>query len=464
MAIGFGGWVRVGLAGAAALLAITGCGEAFTATGGGTTTSTSAGGGGASTTGGGGSTSTGGTTGGTGGSGGTTVMPECMPGETQPCFTVDPEKRNVGICKDGTRACVEGHWGATCDNEVQPATEMCGDDQDFDCDGSNDNGCPCTGDATMACYSGPPDTEGVGTCKHGTQTCMSGVWSECAGDVVPQDENCSNVGADNNCNGQPNDIQGLGVSCDTGKKGICQPGSKKCVGGQLGCVQNLDATTETCDGLDNDCNGVPDDVQGQCMVQLPNNMMCPGAIRCTANGAQCGPITYFGDTFSDSNNNWNLQGEWQIGATFAGANPDQGNPDPSEDHTASNADNKVAGIVIGGNINTEPHGPDYLTTKPFDTNKAGPVFLTYWRWLNSSGLPNMVETVEVATNGSNWTPLANVVAMPVQDSEWVFVSQDVSLYKSATFQVRFGVKVLNQVPEVSSWNIDDVAIISCPPN
>ena len=99
MAIGFGGWVRVGLAGAPALLAITGCGEAFTATGGGTTTSTSAGGGGASTTGGGGSTSTGGTTGGTGGSGGTTVMPDCMPGATQPCFTVYAEKRKQGICK-----------------------------------------------------------------------------------------------------------------------------------------------------------------------------------------------------------------------------------------------------------------------------------------------------------------------------------------------------------------------------
>ena len=59
------------------------------------------------------------------------------------------------------------------------------------------------------CYTGEPDTLGVGVCNPGTAQCNLGVWGSevegvfvpglCAGEVVPSDEICD--GADNDCDG-----------------------------------------------------------------------------------------------------------------------------------------------------------------------------------------------------------------------------------------------------------------------
>jgi uncharacterized protein (AIM24 family) len=52
------------------------------------------------------------------------------------------------------------------------------------------------------CYDGPPGTEGVGICKAGAQTCAADgmAWGACAGEVVPQTENCATP-LDENCDG-----------------------------------------------------------------------------------------------------------------------------------------------------------------------------------------------------------------------------------------------------------------------
>jgi hypothetical protein len=54
--------------------------------------------------------------------------------------------------------------------------------------------------ATMACYSGPANTAGVGKCVAGTATCQNGVFGACIGEVVPKTEACGIVG-DENCDG-----------------------------------------------------------------------------------------------------------------------------------------------------------------------------------------------------------------------------------------------------------------------
>ncbi len=60
----------------------------------------------------------------------------------------------------------------------------------------------CMPGATQPCYDGPAGTEGVGTCKGGTQTCPAdgGAWGPCVGEVLPQPPDCAG-GMDLHCDG-----------------------------------------------------------------------------------------------------------------------------------------------------------------------------------------------------------------------------------------------------------------------
>jgi len=133
-----------------------------------------------------------------------------------------------------------------------------------------DSGCcgeTCTEGATEPCYSGPPETMDVGTCVSGTRTCTGGVWGPCIGEILPQAEECD--GADNDCNGIPDDGDPGNGPCNTGQPGVCAEGTYQCIDGNLVCEPNEEPTAEVCDGLDNDCDGIVDngfDVGQPCIV------------------------------------------------------------------------------------------------------------------------------------------------------------------------------------------------------
>jgi len=115
---------------------------------------------------------------------------------------------------------------AICELDASPAEqcEICNGIDD-DCDGLADDGFECVlgsvgCDASCSfldcngnpigtirsCYTGPPETEGVGTCINGTETCLAGgTWTPCAGEVVPQTESI----ASGNCG------DGLNNDCDS---------------------------------------------------------------------------------------------------------------------------------------------------------------------------------------------------------------------------------------------------------
>ena len=58
----------------------------------------------------------------------------------------------------------------------------------------------CAPGHTEACYDGPPETEGVGTCKAGSRTCdAGGLWGACEDAVLPQIEVCATTDVDENC-------------------------------------------------------------------------------------------------------------------------------------------------------------------------------------------------------------------------------------------------------------------------
>jgi hypothetical protein len=155
----------------------------------------------------------------------------CTPGTTAACYSGPPSTEDIGTCASGTRACnSDGTAYGSCQGEILPASEVCGDGLDNDCDGVSDDGCVCVPMSVAPCYGGPPGTMGVGVCAAGVQLCnASGTsYGACIGDVVPSAETCGD-GLDNDCDGLVDegcigdrawrDLDGDGVQ-DAGEPGI----------------------------------------------------------------------------------------------------------------------------------------------------------------------------------------------------------------------------------------------------
>jgi hypothetical protein len=65
------------------------------------------------------------------------------------------------------------------------------------CDNIDNN---CNGEIDENLFQQCGSTD-IGACQFGTQTCQTGVWSECQGAIEPSEEICDD-NLDNNCDGQ----------------------------------------------------------------------------------------------------------------------------------------------------------------------------------------------------------------------------------------------------------------------
>jgi hypothetical protein len=332
--------------------------------------------------------------------------------------------------------------------------------KDDDCNGMVDDNIAGTG---SACSTGA-----LGVCAAGTLSCQDAGGGnftiDCYANVAASAEICD--GLDNDCNGvvDQGDPEG-GGACDTGLLGECQAGTFHCVQGGVMCVQNKQAAAETCDSKDNNCDGQVD--EGNPGGGAACGCAGAGMTACQAGAIICngGPITYFSDDFKDATKGWTLGTEWQIGPAIAG--PAGNCADPGTD-TSPTADNGIAGVVIGNcstsSVSKTVHDYYYLTSPVINTANAPAVFLTFKRWLHSDYTPYMNNTIEVF-NGATWTIVWQSGATGIADAAWQSINQNITAYKSATMQIRFGFNIGSSgVFNEGSWNIDDVLVASaaCP--
>ena len=164
----------------------------------------------------------------------------------------------------------------------------------------------------------------------------------------------------------------------------------------------------------------------------------------------------------DSNPGWSKSGQWAFGVPTAGGSHAG---DPGSGHTGSN----VCGYNLSGDYASGMVSAEYLTTAALDCRDYNEVELRFWRWLGVERNPFDNATLEVSSNGSDWTPVWSNPTTTVSDAAWTEMAYDISAVadNAATVYVRWGMGPTDGGITYPGWNIDDVElwgvmIPSCP--
>ncbi|HHH28263.1 MAG TPA: hypothetical protein ENK57_07955 [Polyangiaceae bacterium] len=176
-------------------------------------------------------------------------------------------------------------------------------------------------------------------------------------------------------------------------------------------------------------------------------------------------IKYFND-FSSPFPNVTLDQGWQFGPAV------MSNFDPGMDSTPYNDDNRIVGVVLGGNYDTSTTYPfRYMQTNLFDgtQNMPGmPLEFTFERWLNSDYPPYVTNTIDVMSSatGGNWVNIwVHPTGMSINDMAWMTQMFDLAPFAGTDMRIRVGYR-LGQAGAAAQggWNIDDMVVrdTSCP--
>jgi hypothetical protein len=419
-------------------------------------------------------------------------------GSCGPCGTNQSCRGNEdcasNICDGGV--CI----AASCSDGV-----LNGNETDVDCGGScpacpEGGACQENGDCTTAfCHENTCLAVECVTnahCSHLAGTCIVGQCNQATNEcqAVPafqgapcnDGDSCTNSTCNNGmCGGPQINCSHLNAECAVG---VCEEG--------VGCVVqalndtdpcedgNFCTTGTTCSGgsciggeavdcshLDSGCTiGVCNQFNGTCNAQLsPGGTPCDDAApcgttgTCDATGACISDdmVALWSEDFANNDAGWTLGPEWQVGPASGSACPILGQ-DPAQDHTQA-GDNGVAGVVIGGCASTMLHDFYCLTSPVIDATTSGPLLFEFWRHLHSDYTPFMQNRVDVF-DGNGWVNLWLSGSSPaIDDPAWMRIIHEVSDYKNSDFQMRFCFNIdSGGVWTVASWNIDDVALLTCP--
>ena len=395
------------------------------------------------------------------------------------CATIKTPQCQQAVCDEASGQCkvVPGEEASPCDDsQFCTVGETC---KAGACVGGGQNDCGMRGDPCTAIV-----------CDEQSKTCSPSPLNDgspcistdpCQVNAVCQGKLC--VGSPKDCTFSP-EGECNAVTCNPAN-GKCEGSPDPSKNGQT-CYQSGDLckVQKTCSngdcigGVPKDCSvlsigcdkGVCDTVDGQCFAEtIPEGDPCNDGDSCTMGetcqngvcqgGTTSGYVAYFTETFGSNAAGWTLDGEWAIGPTMVSSCLDD-NQDPAMDHSPD-ADNGVAGIVLGGCASQAFHPFQYLTSPVIDVSAApGSVYLEFWRFLNSDLPSYQDETIDVF-DGNAWV---NVWTQSTQttDTVWTHVSYDITAYKNANMKVRFGQNVAEMDPALvyieSSWNVDDVVV------
>jgi hypothetical protein len=85
-----------------------------------------------------------------------------VPGTTIPCYEGPEGTEGIGICRAGTKTCLPTSEGfGACEGEIRPASEVCSNDIDENCNGGDDGDVDSDGDGWIACGGDCCDTATV---------------------------------------------------------------------------------------------------------------------------------------------------------------------------------------------------------------------------------------------------------------------------------------------------------------
>jgi hypothetical protein len=241
---------------------------------------------------------------------GTGECKACALGEVRSCNNV------LGNCAAGVKGCQpDGSWSACSITPTEDACEPAGDDGNCDGTPNSPTTTACDTECTAAVPCGP--AANVGICRTGMSPCTDGALGACQGAIWPGARNCRS-GADNDCNGVPDNLDET-CRCDAtddtpqacptslyGGLGICETQLRRCLttaGGTTSdweqCWGGVAPQTRNCAShADNDCDGTPDDESASCACPAGVSRgcsagACNGLQRCAA--SEAGDATYWGE-------------------------------------------------------------------------------------------------------------------------------------------------------------------------